>query len=61
MRDNKPFTIISWKKAEEPEMVYHCAIHRSRMLRFPDGALRCTVCGGVDVAIRITDTIENKS
>jgi hypothetical protein len=53
MRQNKPFTIIPWKKQEEPVLKLHCKFDRgSEMVRLPDGSLRCPLCGGVKVATR---------
>jgi len=49
------FSIITWKKKEEPKPIFHCTIHRCRMIRLADG-LRCPICGGVKVATKTVYT-----
>ena len=61
MRDNKPFTVVTYTKDKEPEQFVHCAIHRSnRMVKLADGSLRCTACGGIEIATRTAFTFMNK-
>lgn len=60
MRQNKEPTVIFSKKYEEPELHLHCKIHRaSRMIRLFDG-LRCSFCGGTEIATKTVMTIESK-
>ena len=60
MRQNKDFSVIAFKKYEEPEQQYHCKDHPGcRMIRLADG-LRCQICGSPYVATRTVMTIENK-
>ena len=53
MRQNKPFTVISYTKPEEPKLHFQCPIHKCRLLEIKDKGLWCPLgCGPTIPAIR---------
>ena len=62
MRQDKIPTVMFTKKYEEPILHLHCAQHRSnRMVRLPDPlGLRCSCCGGNEIATMTKETVEGE-
>ena len=59
---NKPFTIITYKKYEEPKQHFNCRIHGSRLLEISGKGLWCTEgCGPTILATRTVFTLNNPS
>lgn len=61
MRQNKPFSVITYTKDKEPEQQYHCKYHTGcRMVRIATG-LHCQICGGTEIATKTVFTFNNPS
>jgi hypothetical protein len=52
---NKEISIITWKKAQEPEQRYHCSQHPGSLMYLMSDGLRCQICGGVEIATKGPD------
>jgi hypothetical protein len=51
-RANKPFTVIPWKKYEEPKQHFKCKIHDCRLLETANGWYCPISCGPTYAAVR---------
>lgn len=57
MRQNKPFTVISYKKQEELKLHLKCKIHGVRLLEIPGKGYYCPIsCGPTYGATRTVHT-----
>jgi hypothetical protein len=62
MRQNKPFTVVTYKKTEEPKQHFRCRIHGCRLLEIPDKGYWCPIsCGPVPPATRVVFTFNHPS
>ena len=61
MRQNKPFSVITYTKPEEPKLHFKCKIHQCRLLEIPDKGLWCPEGCGPSIPATRTVYINEKN